>query len=291
MKTILIAPSPSADISHLAESTPPVTLPFLGENFICYWMEHLATRKFKEVRILAADRPDQIKEVAGDGSRWGLQVEVLKELRDLDVKEARKLHRPQYEADWAPEPDDVIYMDSLPGLPEFKPFNSYASWFNTLVAWAPKLVSSSRIGLREMAPGVWVGRKASISSSAQLIGPCWIGDNVRVEKNAIVGPYAFLEDQVVAEASTEISHSWVGPDTFVGELTRVNNSLAWGSSLINWMTCSHLVVPDRFLMCSLSRKKNKVVERLAPRRLVVAVQSGLSRPWEAVMAMTQKIQS
>jgi NDP-sugar pyrophosphorylase family protein len=151
------------------------------------------------------------------------------------------------------------------------------------------LSKSPRIGLREIAPQIWAGRKTMIHSSAKLIGPCWLGDNVRVEKNAVVGPYAFLEDQVVADESSEISHSWVGPDTFVGELTRVSNSLAWGSSLINWRTGSHLMVPDSFLMCSLAKSK-KETRRLEPRRIAVAVQSGLSRPWELVMSMTQKIQ-
>jgi NDP-sugar pyrophosphorylase family protein len=287
MKTILICPSSKESIAHLTENTPPATLPFLGENFICYWMEYLASKNIKEVRILAHDRPEQIEKVVGDGSRWGLKIEILKELKDLDVKEARKLHIPTYEADWAPEPDDVMVADHLPGKDDSKPFKSYADWFAAAIAWAPEVVKSARIGVKEIEPGIWAGRKVSISQSARIIGPCWIGDNVRIEKNAVVGPYAILEDQVVADAACEISQSWVGPDTFVGELTRVENSLAWGSSLLNWKTGSHLEVPDSFLMCSLSRQKSTKARR--PKKLVVAVQSGLSRPWEAVMSMAQKI--
>jgi NDP-sugar pyrophosphorylase family protein len=289
MKMILICPSPSPTIAHLTEHTPPATLPFLGENFICYWMEYLAASGVKEVRILAADRVEQIQDVVGDGSRWGFIVEVVKELRDLDVKEARKLHKPTYETDWVAEPADVLKMDCLPGCPEHKAFESYASWFAAVREWAPRLAKGNRIGLKEIAPGVWAGRKVRISSRAKLIGPCFIGDNVRVEKNAVVGPFAFLEDQVVADEACEINNSWVGPDTFVGSLTKVENSLAWGSSLINWKNGSHLLVPDSFLMCSLSRRKQPK-KPSAPRKLVVAVQSGLTRPWEAVMSMAQKMQ-
>lgn len=290
MKTILICPSSKENIAHITENTPPVTLPFFGENFICYWMQHLAARNIREVRILANDRPEQIQAVVGDGSRWGMTVEVLKELKDLDIKEARKLHKPAYENDWAAEPEDVMVIDHLPGLPGIKPFTSYTAWFSAMAEWMPKLAETSRIGLKQLSPGIWVGRRAVISREAKLIAPCWIGDNVRIERGAVVGPFAFLEDQVVADVACEINHSWVGPDTFVGELTKVENSLAWGSSLVNWKSGSHLLVPDSFLMCSLSRQKSRKPRQLAPKKLVVAVQSGLSRPWEAVMSMAQKIQ-
>lgn len=250
-------------------------------------MEYLAAEKYSEVRILANDRPDQIEEVVGDGSRWGIKIEVLKELKDLDVKEARKLHRPVYENDWAPEPNDVIIVDHLPGKSGLNPFEGYSHWFRAALEWAPQVAKSGRIGLKEMAPGIWVGKKANISSQARLVAPCWIGDHVRIERNAVVGPFAILEDKVVADSACEISQSWVGPDTFVGELTRVENSLAWGSHLINWKTGSHLVVPDSFLMCSL--RKAPKARQPARKKLVVAVQSGLSRPWEAVLSMAQKI--
>ena len=49
-----------------------------------------------------------------------------------------------------------------------------------------------------------------------------------------------------------VVRSVVGPDTFVGRLTAVTQSLAAGCLLVNWRTESVLRVPDRFLLCSLA---------------------------------------
>src|SRR5687768_2396451 len=116
MKTILICPNQANGIPVLADSKPAVTLPFLGERFICYWLQHLATEKFKEVRIVTTDPVDQIIEYTGNGSRWGLKVEVFHEVRELNAAEARKRYRPAYETDWLPEPNDVIVADHFPGV-------------------------------------------------------------------------------------------------------------------------------------------------------------------------------
>jgi hypothetical protein len=48
----------------------------------------------------------------------------------------------------------------------------------------------------------------------------------------------------------EVSHSVIGPETLVGQFTEIRNSIAWGSTLINWQRDSCLKVPDSFLLCS-----------------------------------------
>jgi carbonic anhydrase/acetyltransferase-like protein (isoleucine patch superfamily) len=290
MKTVLICPGQGNGLAQLTESTPEVCLPFLGDNYLAYWLEHLAHREVTEVRLVATDRPEHLQELIEAGSRWGISLEVLHQSREIEPTEARKTFRPSYETDWLPEPDDVIMIDHLPGIPAAKPFESYADWFTSLSVWLPYVILSKRIGLREIHPGVWVGRRTRIAPSAKLLGPCWIGDMVEIGKNAVVGPNAFLEDHVVIEEAAEVTNSWVGPDTLLGRLTRVSDSLAWGSKLINWRTNSHTVVPDPFLMCSLSQKRKTEKRKPAHKRFAVAVQSSLLRPWEAVLSMAQKIQ-
>src|SRR5580765_4584501 len=196
MKTILICPNQASGLTVLADLKPLPTLPVLGEAFICYWMHHLAAEKFKEVRIVTSDPVESIAEYVGDGSRWGLKVEIFHEVRDLKPEEARKRYKPNYESDWAPDPLDVIEANHLPGLSEVALFNSYESWFQALPRWLPFIGRHKRIGMRELEPGVWAGRRTKISRAAKLIGPCWIGDHVQIGKNAVIGPNSFLEDQV-----------------------------------------------------------------------------------------------
>ena len=67
----------------------------------------------------------------------------------------------------------------------------------------------------------------------------------------MIGPGVILEDRVVVGTGACITQSVVGPDTFVGRLTAVVQSLAAGSLLVNWRSGSVLRVPDAFLLCSL----------------------------------------
>ncbi len=65
----------------------------------------------------------------------------------------------------------------------------------------------------EVSPGVFVHRDASISDSALLKSPCWIGPGARLERRTVVGPEVALEagTQIGEEASLTKSVVW--PDT------------------------------------------------------------------------------
>ena len=152
-----------------------------------------------------------------------------------------------------------------------------------------KLSATPRLRMKQMQPGIWVGRRARIAPSAKLLGPCWIGDNAKIGPDVTIGPMAFLEDEVVADEACEIINSWVGPETFVGKLIRIEDSLAWGSDLINWKKSSYLHVPDAFLMCSRARARRKP-RALSPRRLATLFQDRFSKPLEVVLGMKEKLQ-
>ena len=252
MKSLLIAPADRPTVAALAEHGPLALATVLGKPLVAYWLEYLADLGIREIRILAADRPDQVRAFVGNGARWGMNVEVIPALRELTVVEARSKYRPKDETDWPTTQLDVILMDRFPGLPNLPLFDSYSSWMTAVQAWLPLSASRHRVGARELQPGVWVGLRSRISPSARLQGPCWIGENVWVAENAVVGPYAVLENRVVVESGVEVSHSTIGPDTLVGHFTEVRDSLASGSTLVNWRTGSRTTVPDAFLMCSLT---------------------------------------
>jgi len=288
MKTILICPNQAHGLTVLADIKPIPILPILGEAFICYWMQHLATEKFKEVRIVTSDPAESIIEYVGDGARWGLKIEVFHEVRDLNLDEARKRYKPAGEKDWAPEPLDVTEANHLPGLGQLKPFTSYGDWFQALSQWLPFITRSQRIGMREVSPGAWVGRRTKISPQAKLVGPCWIGDHVQIGKDAVIGPNSFLEDQVVVDAGASIKDSWMGPETFLGTLAELKDSLAWGNTLINWKSGSHTLVPDPFLLSSLSDRKER--DEVPVRRSAEFAQPGLARRIGSVISFAKNLQ-
>jgi hypothetical protein len=288
MKTLLICPNQANGIPVLADSRPTAGLPFLGESFLCYWLEQLASRGVTEVRLVTSDEVDFVEKALGNGTRWGINLEIFHEVRELDAAEARKRYRPAYETDWLPE--DVIEADHLPGLPEHKLFSNYSNWFKGLSLWLPFVCQSKRIGLREIQPGVWVGHRTRVGANVKFQAPCWLGDHVRIAKDAVIGPFAFLEERVVVDQAAEIANSWVGPDTFVGALTQLKESLGWGSLLINWSNGSYTQVPDPFLMSSLVPEPGRESSSKRDKRAHGMATSPLVRPLESVISLVQKIQ-
>lgn len=252
MKSLLICPSIRPAVPQLAEAGPLAVAPVFGGCVASHWVEHVASLGANHVRVLVSDRPEEVQAVLGDGSQWGVRLEVIAGGIDPTIGEAAARHRPVGENGWLPEPFDIVLMDHLPGGPDLPLFEGYASWFAALLAWMPRAVTPARVRVSEIRPGVWVGCRARVSPKAQLIPPCWVGDQACIGPGAIIGPEAIVEDRCVVEADARVAHSWVGPDTFVGPMTSVASSLAWGGSLTNWVSDSSLQVPDPFLLCSLS---------------------------------------
>jgi NDP-sugar pyrophosphorylase family protein len=253
MKTLLICPAIRPALPQLADLRPLATFPILGECLVNHWVEHLAALGAREVIIVAADRAAQVRAAVGDGERWGVRIEVIESGLELTVAEAVAKYQSPGGAPWLPAPNDVILMSHLPGCAESPLFDSYASWFAGVAEWMPRALTPARVRVSEIRPGIWVGRRARVSPRAQLIAPCWIGDQVFVGPRAVIGPGAVIEDRAVVEVGARVTQSYVARDTFVGRMTSVVNSLALGSTLINWQTDSSLRVPDPFLLCSLAR--------------------------------------
>jgi len=108
-----------------------------------------------------------------------------------------------------------------------------------------------RIGIRILKLGVWAGLHAQIAPGAELHAPCWIGDNVHIGDGAAVGPNVIIESNSFVEPRAKIRDSYVGPGTFVGAFTDVEQSIALGNTLVSWKYDSVLKVPDEFLLSSL----------------------------------------
>jgi NDP-sugar pyrophosphorylase family protein len=217
MRTVLICPSDRRDVPLISAQVPLATAPILGETVVEYWLSHLACAKTKHVIIAAHDRPEIIRNRVGTGARWGMEVEVLAESAELTPGRASE----KYDA-------LAVLIDHLPGLPEHPLFAGYDSWYRALLAWMPRAKTPDRVGLRELADGIWVGLHAQISPDARLEAPCWLGDHVYVGDGAVIGPGTILENGAFIEPEAVINESVVGRDTFVGRYMRIANSIAWG---------------------------------------------------------------
>lgn len=279
MKALLLCPEQRPAVSRLAEVCPLVLVPLMGKTLLDYWLDHLADQGVTHVYVVAADRPEQVRAWIGEGPRWSMKVEVATEPRELTPAEARARYRGNDRLGWLPEPDDIRVIDCLPGQPDWPRFTSYGDWFVSTKHWLPRAAAApDRVGLREVKPGVWIGLRSRVAGDAELVAPCWIGENTFVGERAKVGPGAIVENGAVIAGHTDIEDSVVGPETFIGEWTELKNSIAWGSTLINWRTDSCTRVPDAFLMCALSHRPAAVRAARWPGRLLAMLVMLLTLP-------------
>ena len=277
MKSLLICPGERSGVAHLAENGPLAVAPLLGKPVIEYWLEAFVARGVKHIIVLASDRPHQVRAVVGDGARWGLTVEFVTQRRELTVAEARRRFHSASDSD-GNETEDIVLLDHLPGHPAHPLFESYAGWFAALQAFMPHAVTAARIGTREIQPGVWVGLHARIDPMARLHAPCWIGEHTLVNAGAVIGPGAVLDDRVVVEEGARVRQSMVGPATFVGKMISVEDSLAQGSTIVNWKTGSCLQVPDAFFLCALNERRFAPAASNLPGRILAAAAMVITAP-------------
>lgn len=246
MKALVICPADRKAVAALARRRPLALTPFLGQPVLGHALTFLASQGAKEIVVLAADRPDRIRKFVGRGEAWGVKIEVIPEARELSVDEARAKY-PTADRKWLPVPNDVYLLDRLPQLPAYPLWESYAGWHAALLAWLPR-AAVEKVGMREFSPGVYVGLRVRVAESTKLQAPAWIGSNVWLGPRAIIGPDTIIEDDVYVDDGAEISRGVVGPKTYVGAMTEVRQSLAWGRDLLNLTSGSVTEVTDHFLL-------------------------------------------
>jgi hypothetical protein len=278
MNMVLICPAKCRNVAALAELLPLALQPVLGKPLIEHWLEQVVASGAREVSIVAADRPRQILDFVGDGARWGVRIDVQSEFDGFPAAAGRNGGDGNGAFSQEAGAGAVVSLDHLPQQPDLPLFASYAAWFAAVINWIPRAAASpNRLGVREIRPGVWAGLHTRVSAGAELRAPCWLGEHVFVGSGAILGPMAVVEDRVLVEPGAKITDSIIGPETFVGEMTEVGSSLAWGDTLVNWKLNSLLKVPDTFLLRSLRSQPSKLGRLF---QVPAAIESQVQLPWK-----------
>ena len=85
MKAMILAAGRGERMRPLTDHTPKPLLPVGGKPLIVWHLERLAKTGFKEVVINHAHLGEQIEEVLGDGSVWGLTIQYSPETIALET--------------------------------------------------------------------------------------------------------------------------------------------------------------------------------------------------------------
>lgn len=267
MKAILICPSDRPSVAFLARTRPLALTPILGRTLLDLTLAEVASQGATEILILADDRPEEIRRAVGKGEAWGVKAEVLPESQELSCDEARRKYVHRQPSHWLPAPLDVRLVDHITDAAPL--WTDPGTWFSSLRHHIPN-AAARRVGYREFSPGIWLHVRARVAPNARLEAPCWIGAFATIRPSARVGPGAIVEDHAYIDDGAEVTESFVGPATYVGALTDLRQSLAWGRGLFKWTNGSFTEVQDAFLLGELSgRATRKRTSNIAGRALAL----------------------
>lgn len=93
-------------------------------------------------------------------------------------------------------------------------------------------VAGLHINGREIEPGVWMARGASVAADARLQAPLYIGEYASV-RAAELGPYAVVGEGAVVSADATVANAVVEPRTFVGPHVELRDSIVRGQHLFH----------------------------------------------------------
>lgn len=259
MKALVICP-PRHPLDEFSQLPLPL-IPVLGRPLIGHVLHWLAGLGATTVRVCASDRPELLRSFFLYGGKWGLKVDVFPVPDEVDKATCQARYDPDPTVGWLPGANAVIDLVSFFHL-QGEGLRQAAPAFSELVfTRLARMEGEGFLGMTRRAPHVWVHDGTHVDPTAVLNPPCWIGAEVSIEANAVVGPNAVIESRsrICPEACVE--GAWVGPATFVGRATDVKDSLAWGSKLLSTLNGSLLRITDAdaFLLSGLD-----VVARVRP---------------------------
>lgn len=119
LKTIIIAGGKGTRLQHIAGEVPKPLVPVAGKPVLQYQLEMLARQGFTDVIITIGHLGRQIRDFAGDGSRFGLRVDYHEETEPLGTAGGLKALQESLGEDFLVLYGDVILYMDLNRLVEF----------------------------------------------------------------------------------------------------------------------------------------------------------------------------
>jgi len=251
LKTLsLLAPDFSPLDTIWRNSLPFALWPVGHQSLLAHWMDEAVRTGAEQVTIHASDRPAEIRHHIEGGSYWSKKVTVIPLKNDAEA------------------PADAIRIDRLPWQQKETPVIDspvalLAWWLDLQNAWLENRSSHSVSVDEERIPGAWVGPLARVHPQAILTPPCWIGARAEIGADCRIGPNALIGAGSVLDRDVEVCDAVVMPDTYLGQNTRLNRSIAQGGILVDVGRACRVDIRENFIMAPVSSRSQSasVLER------------------------------
>ncbi|HMS55812.1 MAG TPA: glucose-1-phosphate thymidylyltransferase [Fimbriimonadaceae bacterium] len=149
MKALILAGGKGTRLRPITFSMAKQLVPVANKPVIEYGIEAIAEAGVKEFGIIVADAAEAIKEVCGDGSRWGISIEYISQPDPLGLAHAVKTAQPFLgDSDFIMYLGDNLIKSSVSGL--VREFETHRPAATILLTAVP---NPSDFGVAEMVDG------------------------------------------------------------------------------------------------------------------------------------------
>ncbi|MBL8259066.1 MAG: sugar transferase [Candidatus Competibacteraceae bacterium] len=131
---------------------------------------------------------------------------------------------------------------------------------------------------RQVALGLTVGLRSSVSPRSLRQGVAWIGGGCRIDSSAELHGEVVIGEHVIVDRLATLRDSVVLPDTYIGELVEVRNAIVQGNRLIRVDIGAVLSVAETFLLADLGETTLAGALAEPLNRLLGVLLLGLSLP-------------
>jgi len=120
------------------------------------------------------------------------------------------------------------------------------------------LHASTQFMLAGLAQQCIVKRSCQIHSSAKLISPVWIGEQVKIGRGCVIGPNVSIESMCVVDEGTTVVRSCIGDKTYLGRGLELNDSSVMQGYLFRPSLAVSLKIEDEVLLTGLAVTRESI---------------------------------
>ncbi|NCC65339.1 MAG: NDP-sugar synthase, partial [Spirochaetia bacterium] len=272
---------------------PTCFLPLMGKPFIQHVVEYIERLQIQEFAVYLSQYADEIEQFLGDGERWGVKITYHLLKRDGNV-EQRISKAKEYAEDelilicnalslvlLEPrhlEQAGIFVAEAQKETPTgwrvctksqlLSPDLSKTSVAHLSVVDAEAYRKSVKYMMdtngqgfivlgKNADQGIWIGPGSKIASSSKIIPPVYIGSQVNIAQDVIVGPYAEIGNGCIIDEATTVIDSSLLEGSYLGKYLTVQGCLVQQNQVWNIALSALYRASDDILFSSVNEQDSK----------------------------------
>ena len=263
-------------------------LPMMGKPFIQHILEYVERLGIREWEIFLSNSASEVEKFIGDGERWGAKIsyhllrdreKVLSRLSDellggmnelflfcneeflpFITKEHLLVEQSFYslsDIDTGWRISTLASLGSELAVTKVEALNivSASDYLDSI----EKVFANKGEGLvvfgKEIREGIWSGPGTRIPSTSTLVAPVYLGSQVRIDEQSIIGPNVEISNGCIIGGNSFIKGSSILTGSFVGKNLDVNGCIVNQNNILNARLNAVYSAADDMLVTSVEQSQ------------------------------------